>query len=351
MTTTQQVELTFPILKRVSPEKLEFNPENPRFAGEIAGMSQDKIQGYLFGKAHRASELVDSFLVNGFIDYEPLVVKKKGKKFVVVEGNRRLAAINEIRANPEKYTGRKSDLDSIPVLIFPDHPDDQQKSEMRVYLGVRHLFGFREWPSISKARFLERASQATGGLDRVMKEVRIERQDVRRFLIPYRLLKLAGVALPPEEDFWVLAEALGRTGVQNFLQIDIDSKTLEIRYCNKQQFKHLLEYLYGPKRPGASKRDVSGKVIHDTRDVKRLARVLGSEKASQLLHRGKSLEEAEINVDTLPESLKRLQRTTKQLAVLLKKIGTSNRQKESAGLQNAFVQFESAVKSFLKKHA
>lgn len=351
MTKTVQVDLSVPTLERVSPEKLEFDPENPRFAGEVEGMSPDEIQAYVYGKPHHAAELVDSLLVNGFIDYEPLVVKRKGKKFVVVEGNRRLAAIKEIRAHPEKYTGRKSDLDSIPVLIFPDQPDEQQKSEMRVYLGVRHLFGFREWPSISKAQFLERASKTEGGLEQVMKEVRIDRQDVRRFLIPYRLLQSARSALPPEEDFWMLGEALTRTGIQKFLELDVDKKTLKILYFNKQNFKHLLNDLYGPTRAGSRKRDVSGKVIHDTRDVKRLARVLGSEKASQLLHRGKSLEEAEINVDTLPESLKRLHRITKQLAVLLKKIGASNMKKETAGLQKTFEQFESAVKSFLKKHA
>jgi ParB-like chromosome segregation protein Spo0J len=91
--------------------------------------------------------LVDSLVENGFIDYEPLVVKHHNGRFLVIEGNRRLAAIREIRANPQRYTGRKSDLEKIPVLVFPDKPDEQQKNEMRVYLGVRHLLGFREWAS------------------------------------------------------------------------------------------------------------------------------------------------------------------------------------------------------------
>ncbi len=93
-----------------------------------------------------------SLVENGFIDYEPLVVKRHGKRFTVVEGNRRLAAIREIRANPDRYSERKSDLSSIPV-VFPEKPDDQQKNEMRVYLGVRHLFGFRDWPPLSKAQY------------------------------------------------------------------------------------------------------------------------------------------------------------------------------------------------------
>jgi len=99
------------------------------------------------------AHVVDSFLENGFIDYEPLVVRRKDGHYVVVEGNRRLASIRHIRQNRDRYLNRSSrldDLESIPVLIFPEQPDAQDVKEQRVYLGVRHLFGFREWPSDAK---------------------------------------------------------------------------------------------------------------------------------------------------------------------------------------------------------
>ncbi|MBI3895833.1 MAG: ParB N-terminal domain-containing protein [Acidobacteria bacterium] len=332
----------------MSPDLLDFDPENPRFAGDVSGKSQDEIQRYVYGKPHYASELVDSLLENGFIDYEPLVVKQKNGRFAVVEGNRRLAAIREIRANLDKYQGRTSDLDQIPVIVFPKKPDPQLRNEMRVYLGVRHLFGFREWPPKSKAQFLEREIKSVGNLDRVIKEVRLTKQQARRFLVPYRLLKLAGAALPPDEDFWVLGEALGRTGVQNFLQLDVDSTTLEIRGFNKQNFKGLLDDLYGPKRPGSNERDPQGKVIRDTRELAKLARVLGSEKASYVLHKRKSLEEAELYVDTLEESLKRLHKLTKDLDRLLKKILRSKKDSDAEKLLKTFQNFESSVKAFLK---
>ncbi len=157
-------------LQRVSPDLLDFDPSNPRFAGSLKSRDPDEIQKELFGEPYYAGALVDSLVENGFIDYEPLVVKHSGDRFVVVEGNRRLAAIKEIRANLDKYPNRKSDLDKIPVLVFPDKSDGQQQEEMRVYLGVRHLLGFREWPPFSKAQFLENESKADGGLDRILKE-------------------------------------------------------------------------------------------------------------------------------------------------------------------------------------
>ena len=114
----------------VSPDKLDFDPSNPRFGGRMNNYSPDRIQKEIFGEPYYASELVDSFLENGFIDYEPLVVKRDGSRFVVIEGNRRLAAIKEIRSNKGKYTSSKlADLESVPVLIFPEGPDNQQESE------------------------------------------------------------------------------------------------------------------------------------------------------------------------------------------------------------------------------
>jgi len=341
-----------PKLHYLDPDLLDFDPQNPRFGGLASGKSPDEIQKYLFGEPHYAGQLIDSLVENGFIDYEPLVAKRNGNRFTVVEGNRRLAAIREIRANLDKYGGRKSDLDRIPVLVFPDKPDEQQQNEMRVYLGVRHLFGFREWPPISKAQFLDQESRSDGGLDRVIREVRLTKSTIRRFLVPFRLLKAAKVDLPKGgEDFSVLAEALQRTGIKKFLQLDVDPKTLEIRSFDKKNLGALLNDLYGPKKAGGKARDTSAKVVHDTRDLSQLARILESDTATATLHSGASLDEAEILVDTREESLKRLTKVTKEIAAILKKLKSAKKAKETANLAATYKQFEIAVKAFLAKNA
>ena len=326
---------------------LDFDPENPRFGGLMKGCKQPEIQKALFEAPYYASELVDSLLKNGFIDYEPLVVKRNGERFTVVEGNRRLAAIRAILVNPELYHGKTEDLKHIPTLVFPDKPDDQQQNEMRVYLGVRHLLGFREWPPLSKALFLERESAQPGGLERVFKETQLKREDARRFLIPYRLFQHAGIDLPEGGNFWTLGEALGRTGIKKYLQLDIDSKTLQIRGYNKKRLGLLLDDIYGPKGKNGS-RDASKRIVDDTRDLSRLGKVLGSEKATVALRAGRTLEEAEILVDTREESVGRLTKILKELNVLLKQlqIGSSD---EGARLLKAFKAFEATVKTFTNK--
>jgi hypothetical protein len=338
-------------LEPLSPDSLLFDPENPRFGGALAGMSQPEIQKAILGAPHFASELVDSLLENGFIEYEPLVVRRQGDHYVVVEGNRRLAAVKEIRANPDKYKGRKDGLDKVPAIVFPEQPDNAlEQSQMRVYLGVHHMQGFREWPPLAKAQFLERESQRVGSLERIIKEVRITKQQARRFLLPYRLLKDARMRLP-EEDFWVLAEALSRTGVKNFLQLDLDSETLQIRSCNKENLKALLDDLYGPRDASTRQRDVSAKKVRDTRDLSTYGKVLSSEKASAVLHAGKSLREAAIYVDTREESRGKLSRVVKELGLLIKKVMEKDKTAEASIVQRTFRELDSAVKAYLKKHA
>lgn len=337
-------------LEYINQELLDFDPDNPRFGGLMKGHKQTEIQKALFEAPYYASELVDSLLKNGFIDYEALVVKRKGERFIVVEGNRRLAAVREILAHPELYQGRTDDLKRIPALVFPDKPDDQQQNEMRVYLGVRHLLGIREWPPLSKALFLERESNQPGGLEKVFKETQLKREEARRFLIPYRLFQHAGIDLPEGGNFWTLGEALGRTGIKKYLQLDVDSKTLEIRGYNRRHLGLLLDDIYGPKLKDGN-RDATKRIVDDTRDLSRLGKVLGSEKATAALRSGRTLEEAEILVDTREEGVSRLSNVTKQLGVLIKQLQIGGNDGEGTRLQKAFKEFETAVKAFVNKES
>lgn len=333
-------------LHYLAPKVMDFDTSNPRFGGQLNTATQEEIQKQLMAEPYFAAELIDSLLANGFIDYEPLVVRRKGERFVVVEGNRRLAAIREIEAHPDIYKGRTEDLGEIPALVFPEQPDAQQKNEMRVYLGVRHLLGFREWPPLSKAQFLDRESRAPGGLDSVINEMRISKSQARRFLVPFRLLLDAKLEIPKGEDFWVLGEALQRSGIKKFVQLEVDSSTLEIVDYNKKNLNLLLDDLYGPEKKDGT-RDANKKVVGETRELSRLSRVLGSEKAAAALRAGKTLEEAEIHVDTREESLKRLEKIAHELGVVVKKVTAGRKDSVSQSLNSACKALGAATDGFL----
>lgn len=335
----------------VSPDELRFDPANPRFAAGGHAKSQEHIQKLLEEEPHLALGLVDSFLENGFIPYEPLVVRRDGRHYIVVEGNRRLAAIRHILANPDKYAKRSTQIEQlkeIPVLVFPQLGGDSDQKQQRIYLGVRHLFGFRDWPAESKARFLDSQIRQKPDLERLRRELNIKRAEIRRYLIPYRLRKGAQALWDPyaEQDFWVLGEALNRGGIKEYIELDIDSATLQIRSFAHPKLKNVLEYIYGV--PEGSRR--ASKRIGETRDLSKLSKVLQSKRAAAMLERGRSLEEALLFIETAGQSVSRLERSLRELRVLLKNV-LSKQIKDADSRENLlkkFDAFDQAAREFIK---
>jgi hypothetical protein len=330
----------------VKHEDLRFDPSNPRFTSAAGNLGQEKIQELLEREPYLALELVNSFLENGFIAYEPLVVRREGDVYVVVEGNRRLAAVRHILKHRDRYGERSSKiatLEKIPVLIFPDSQDPDRR-EQRVYLGVRHLFGFRDWPAESKARFLDSSIRNKDDVQRTMRELNIKKTEIGRYLIPFRIRKSAGSLLEryKDEDFWVLGEGLNRAGIREYLELVVDNDSLAVSGFSKPKLRSLLEFIYG--FPGDAKRH---RKIRETRELSTLAKVLQSKPAAAQLEKGRSLEEAVLFIETREESLGRLKRLLAATRLLLAKLRGQN-PKVLQTVRERFADFEEAAKKFLK---
>lgn len=296
----------------VRTSHLDFDATNPRFGGGTDALTQDALQQLLEKSPHYARELVPSLLENGFIAYEPIVVKENGERFVVIEGNRRLAAVRHILKNPQTGDELRKRFRKIPALVFPgDAADGTQDDAIRMYLGVHHLFGFREWPPESKAKFLDQNIKTTKDLQKISKEIGIPVAEFERYLVPYRLRKHAHKSMGsvPLKDFWTLAEAMNRVDIKEYVKLETDDKTLEIKNYDAKKLKFLLGFLYGVD--GIPRR------IKETREIKFLAKVLGSKKASERLERGASLAEAQLYVETKQKTAADL---AEKLENLLKRI-------------------------------
>lgn len=310
--------------KKVDIGALRFDPENPRLGGTIrtgeGGEAQERIRKYLGGNPHYALDLIGSIVENGFLPYEPLIVRQDGKLFVVIEGNRRLAAVQSILAAPEgKYPQEVKDrLRHIPVLVFPEGAQQGDSEEILRYLGVKHLFGFREWPPYSKAMFLDKRIVSKKDLVQVLKELNITKQEAARYLIPYRLRRAAKNVFSKvnAEDFWSLAESFGRKNIRAYIELDVDRRTMRIKGFNVGKLRHLTRFLYGKH-----------KCVTDTRQLSSLSRVLGSPDAASELERGTSLDDALIYVEPKRESIAHL---VKQMEKLFDKIRRLSPGKEDA---------------------
>jgi ParB-like nuclease domain len=298
---------------RVPVGQLRFDPENPRLGGAAKRKTQPQIQKYLEGPPHYALNLIGSMVENGFLPYEPLVVRRANKEFVVIEGNRRLAAVKAILDQtafryPPAVTAR---LKRIPVLVFPDADYPGDSEEVLRYLGVKHLFGFRDWPPVSKAMFLDKRVSSQKDLAQVLRELNITRQEAARYLIPYRLAKAAKDIFRKVnvEDFWSLAESFGRAKIKAYIQLDVDRRAMRIKMYNSAKLRHLTKFLYGPKRR-----------VTDTRQLSALSRVLGSQEAARRLEKGATLDEASLYVeskqDTLGDLIRQIEKLFQKIKIL-----------------------------------
>lgn len=333
-----------PIFQKVAVELIDFDPDNPRFGGEAAKLKPDQIQKLLEGPEHVARELVASFLENGYIKYEPLVVRKVDSHFVVIEGNRRLAALKHILSNPEgRYKPEQVErLKEAHVLVFPSKPDESQMEDARIYLGVHHLFGYRDWPPESKAKFLDQHIKSEEDLARVARELNLKTQHIRRYLVPFRLKQRMSrqlIAQIGKQDFWILGESLSRRAIQHYIQLEVDPGSLEILRFDAAKLKFLVGFVYGT--------GVGTKRIVETRDIRPLASVLSSKRAREVLEKGSSLEEALLYGENPEESAKRLMKLLKEIHLLLRKL-RPRWPKEIAELERHFKPFESSAKALAK---
>jgi hypothetical protein len=309
--------------------KLRFDPENPRLGGEARRKNQEEIQKYLEGPPHYALDLVGSMVENGFLPYEPLVVRQAGNEFVVIEGNRRLAAVLSILSAAKYPPAVTNRLKKIPVLVFPNSGRDGYSDEVLRYLGVKHLFGFRDWPPLSKAMFLDKRVKSKGDLAQVLKELNIKKQEASRYLIPYRLTKAAkGIFRKVNtEDFWSLAESFGRAKIKAYIELDVDRRAMRIKTFSPVKLRYLTQFLYGKKRR-----------VTDTRQLSALGRVLGSKEAARRLERGATLDEAALYIESKQETLGHL---VSQLEKLLHKINLlSPGKEESAKILKVMEEFK-----------
>ena len=100
--------------ERVEVEKLLLDPNNPRLAEYALGNkpTQQELLKILWQKM-AVDELAMSIGAPGYFPHEPIFVEEDGNKLVVIEGNRRLAAVM-LLLDPEARKRLKiTDLPSI----------------------------------------------------------------------------------------------------------------------------------------------------------------------------------------------------------------------------------------------
>jgi hypothetical protein len=169
---------------KISIDDLLLDPNNPRFISSLdlpARVSDDKIQSAQgtilarFSKNPQASDpdydvtnirsLYDSMLRIGFVGIDRVVVRAipNSKKYLVLEGNRRIATVKTILADstakklkPEEFNAvkiHKETFELIPAIELETEGISQGDIDHQIsqLLGVRHHGSLLEWEPLPKA--------------------------------------------------------------------------------------------------------------------------------------------------------------------------------------------------------
>ncbi|MDX9724208.1 MAG: ATP-binding protein [Myxococcota bacterium] len=120
---------------------------------------QRRTRRFLLGQnAEHVADLMVSFTQNGWLDVEPIHVRRLTERaFLVVEGNRRVATLMHLKARWQESTGQLGKLNpklfsQVPCILYEETDAFQQL----VVMGLHHISGKRRWPAINQARLMKR---------------------------------------------------------------------------------------------------------------------------------------------------------------------------------------------------
>lgn len=279
----------------LSPDELWLDLHNPRMPDSTFDSDPEAV-AYLSEHAD-VSELVQSIATSGWYDYEPLIVLRDSN--VVIEGNRRLAALRLI-ADPDLAA-------SLGVAVpSPLHANAKPKTvrvrqvdhkrDARDFIGFKHINGAFKWDSLAKARYAAEWLDDDGDIDGVSQRLGDNHNTISRLVNGWKVLQQAESKGFDREQisrrtfsFSHLYTALSRPATRDFLGLpDVADGLLPSNPVPNESIPELLRltsWLYGqPNEPSV--------IQSQNPDLGHLVQVLGNRSALKTLEVTRNLDRA-----------------------------------------------------------
>ena len=314
---TDQTKLETPTQRPIALANLELDEANPRFGDPVARTTSQRLVLDKIVEEFGVDDLLSSMSVNGYFSAEPIVVRKKigTDKYVVVEGNRRLAAClmlsGDVRAENQAQRAEKfiqlwrghgsPKLDPIPAIVF----EHGVQKNLLSYLGVRHIASSKSWDSYAKAAWVARVIKENAlSVREVATMIGDQHRTIERLLQGYYVAQqlIETGEFRPEDSVrkgrgsvsaypfsWVYT-ILGYSAARKFLGIENEvdvSKEKPIETDNLRKGGVLMRAMFGDSKSGKNA------AVTDSRQLGTLASVIASSEKLALLEQGKSVDEIE----------------------------------------------------------
>jgi len=282
--------------------ELHFDPENPRLV-EMGGAADEKEILKIYWREFAVDEIALSIAANGYFDHETLFIAEERNRFIVIEGNRRLAAVRLLLdADLREYVGAtdlptitagaKKKLEKLPAI-------KSTRKAIWQYIGFKHVNGPQQWDSYPKAKYVAWVHNSLKvPLDKIARQIGDQHATVKRLYRAWMVLEQAekGGVFDRNDRyrkhfaFSHLFTGLGRPGIQKYIGLSpgksFDTKT-PVPKSKLANLGELCKWLYGSKID-----DTLPLIKTQNPDLKILDEVLLSKDATAALRRGLPLEVA-----------------------------------------------------------
>ena len=312
----------------IAIKDLTLDPGNPRIVVE-PNASQETLTIYLYER-ESLDELVMSFVENGYFPEEPLVavLDQESSKYVVVEGNRRLATLKllldpslqdklGVTGWPKLTNQQRSRLDPVPVVVY------ENRADVLPFLGFRHITGAKKWGPFQKARFVAQLVDENFDLETIEELIGDSTQAVKKLYQQFTVFEQIRVQTgldtePIRQRFSLMEVALGQRPIKQHLGLPrglpAGKDPNPVPEENLDELIEVVEWVFGSERYRP--------VVAESRDItQRLAKVVASEEAIERLRESRDLDLAYELTDgeqvSLLRNLTRAERILREAAGLV----------------------------------
>lgn len=290
-------------LDRAKVADLQLDLENPRHPDGKFDDDFDALTSLIEGAD--VDELVQAIGNSGWLDYEPLVVLRKGN--YVLEGNRRLAALRLLRDSALQAEFGITAPDPLNLGAKPEYVRVlfvDSRAEARDFIGFKHVNGPHKWDSLAKAKFAWAWIRDPDGgltLDQIAKRLGDSHNTVARLVNAFIVLQQAqdlgfdlGARTKTNFSFSHLYTALPRPNVREYLGLVQPPAELlpdsPVPADRGEQLLKFMTWLYGQ---GAQKTII----VSQNPNLNELIDVLGNTTARSMLESDRDLSLAYAQVE------------------------------------------------------
>lgn len=303
-----------PKVEWVKTADLHFDPQNPRFF-RLNDVTDDQAVIEEMLDDEGAQDLMASIGQKGYFEGEPLLIAEEGGRLIVVEGNRRLAAVKLLNTEFEppkrrlaSVTQMRAEAKVAPPTELPCIKYAARRDVMR-YLGYRHITGIREWDALSKARYLADIRTefysdlaANEQMKSLAKDIGSRSDYVGQLLTALNLYVIADnnkfFNLPmsaKDVEFSYLTTALNYTKITQWLGLE-NKNDVEMPNLDEDKLKKIFSWMFPKDQQGRT-------IIGESRNLAQLANVVSNKAAVEVLEKSGRLSEAYLYSEGPQEAL------------------------------------------------